>query len=205
MKGAILTISGPSGSGKSSLVKRISKQLNDIYFSVSTTTRKPRDGEVDGVNYFFVDEQSFQKDIHDGMFLEWANVHGNYYGTSLRPILKAIKDQKLVIFDIDVQGHKIAKQKFGNLITSVFITTPSLSSLKERLVQRNLDSAEVIEKRLNNAIQEVTSICEYDYLLINDDLDRASDELLSISKVAKLKASLYDTENFMSHWADEEV
>ena len=104
-----------------------------------------------------------------GFFLEWAKVHDKYYGTSLKPILKELHAGKLVICDIDVQGHKIAREKFGSLITSVFITTPDQKSLKERLISRGTDSSEVIEKRLANAVSEMTRIREYDYVLINDD------------------------------------
>lgn len=202
-KGAILIISGPSGSGKSSLVKSISQNIEDIYFSVSSTTRQKREGEEDGINYHFVDEETFKQDISDGMFLEWARVHGNYYGTSLKPILKAIKEGKLVVFDIDVQGHKIAKAKLENVITSVFITTPSISALKQRLVERGTDTQEVIQRRLNNALSEMTSIQDYDFLLINDQFEKACEELLAIAKVAKLKSSLFDTETIMGQWDDE--
>jgi guanylate kinase len=206
LKGAILVISGPSGSGKSSLVKIVSEKFENVYFSISTTTRKIRDGEINGVNYHFTDVDTFKKDIDDGLFLEWAQVHGNYYGTSLKPIIKAIKDGKLVIFDIDVQGHKIARDKLENVITSVFITTPSLSSLKQRLVDRATDSEEIIARRLNNALCEMTSIHEYDFLLINDDFDKASEELLAISKVETVELSKHpiDEDEFLSwgYWAD---
>ena len=203
MKGAILIISGPSGSGKSTLVRTISSELKNVYFSISTTTRAIREDEIEGVNYHFTDEKTFKQDVEDGLFLEWAQVHGNYYGTSLKPIIKAIKDGKLVIFDIDVQGHKIAKQKLENVITSVFITTPTLSSLKQRLRDRATDKEDVIQRRLSNALYEMTSINEYDFLIINDDFKKASSELLSIAKVAKLKSSLFDIETLISNWDDE--
>ena len=154
-KGAILILSGPSGCGKSTLLKEIYKNIDNYYFSISTTTRTPRAGEQDGVDYYFVSKEDFEKDIEEGNFLEWAKVHDNYYGTSLKPIIEALNDGKLVIFDIDVQGHKIVRKKLNSQVTSVFITTPSLSILKDRLYSRNSDSNEIIEKRLSNAKEEI--------------------------------------------------
>ena len=161
-KGAILIISGPSGCGKSTLLKEVYKDIDDYYFSISTTTRAPREGEVNGVDYFFVTKEEFEKDINNGDFLEYAKVHDNYYGTSLKPINKALEQGKLVIFDIDVQGHEIVRNKLDSIVTSVFITTPSLTLLEERLKARNTDSIEIIEKRINNAEIEVGYIQDYD-------------------------------------------
>ena len=109
MKGQILIVSGPSGSGKSTLLSRLLKEEKDLYFSISTTTRAPRQGEAHGVNYYFTDEKEFKKGIDEGEFLEWACVHNNYYGTSLKPVLRALDAGKIAIFDIDVQGFNIAK------------------------------------------------------------------------------------------------
>ncbi|WP_458699986.1 guanylate kinase [Sulfurospirillum sp. 1307] len=200
MKGSMLIISGPSGSGKSSLMSEMLSQIENVYFSISTTTREIRDGEKDGVNYYYITKEEFEKDIEDGMFLEWAKVHDNYYGTSLKPILKSLYEGKLVVFDIDVQGHKIAREKFGNLITSVFITTPNQEILKERLVKRGTDSQEVIERRLNNAVFEMTRIKEYDYLLINDEFETTLKKLKSIAIAAKCKVSSMDSDEFISSW-----
>lgn len=200
MKGSMLIVSGPSGSGKSSLMSEMLKEIDDVYFSISTTTRDIRDGEVNGVNYYYISKEEFEQDIEDGMFLEWAKVHDNYYGTSLKPILKALHEGKLVVFDIDVQGHKIAREKFGNLITSVFVTTPTQEILKERLTKRGTDSNEVIEKRLNNAILEMTRIKEYDYLLVNDDFKDTLEKLKSIAICAKCKVSSIDSDEFISSW-----
>lgn len=108
-KGAILIISGPSGCGKSSLLKKFYENFSNYYFSISTTTRLPRVGEVHGIDYFFVTKEEFEKDIEEENFLEYANVHNNYYGTSLKPIMKALGEGKLVIFDIDVQGHELVR------------------------------------------------------------------------------------------------
>jgi guanylate kinase len=189
-KGAILILSGPSGCGKSTLLKEVYKDITDYYFSISTTTRASREGEKHGVDYYFVSKEEFEKDIEAGNFLEYANVHGNYYGTSLKPIMKALHENKLVIFDIDVQGHKIVRKKLNDIITSVFITTPSLKELEFRLNNRSTDSKEVIQKRIINAQEEIKSFLKYDYLIINDNLQEASKQLVSIANAARVKSKL---------------
>lgn len=204
MKGNLLVISGPSGSGKSSLMKEVLKTISDTYFSISSTTRAIREGEEDGVNYHFISKEEFEKDIDAGFFLEWAKVHDHYYGTSLKPILKELQKGKLVICDIDVQGHKIAQEKFGHLITSVFVTTPDQKSLQERLMKRGTDSVDVIEKRLANAVSEMTCMNEYDYVVINDDFEMALHTILAIAYASRRKMSLMDTSEFISRWANLE-
>ncbi|MCT7912058.1 guanylate kinase [Arcobacter lacus] len=201
-KGAILIISGPSGCGKSTLLKEVYKNISDYYFSISTTTREPRIGEVNGVDYFFVSKEEFEEDIKKGNFLEYAKVHDNYYGTSLKPIIKALNEGKLVIFDIDVQGHHLVRKKMNDCVTSVFITTPSLKILEERLNNRNSDSLEVIEKRLKNAKKEIEFFDEYDYFIINNNLDNAASELVSIANIARTKAKLFDKEKIVLNWLD---
>lgn len=200
MKGQILIISGPSGSGKSTLLSRLLKEENDLYFSISSTTRAPRQGETDGVNYYFTSEDEFKKGIDADEFLEWACVHGNYYGTSLKPVLKALEDGKIAIFDIDVQGFNIAKSKFAKNITSVFITTASKNELKSRLQNRGSDSAETIEKRLINAVGEMEHILEYDYFLINDDLQNCYENLRVILRSMRLKTSNLDAKEIINKW-----
>lgn len=200
MKGQILIISGPSGSGKSTLLNRLLKEENDLYFSISSTTRAPRQGETDGVNYYFTSEDEFKKGIDADEFLEWACVHGNYYGTSLKPVLKALKEGKIAIFDIDVQGFNIAKSKFAKNITSIFITTASKNELKSRLQNRGTDSAETIEKRLINAVGEMEHILEYDYFLINDDLQNCYENLRGILRSMRLKTSNLDAKKIINKW-----
>ena len=200
MKGQILIISGPSGSGKSTLLGRLLKEENDLYFSISSTTRAPRQGETEGVNYYFISEDEFKKGIDADEFLEWACVHGNYYGTSLKPVLNALKDGKIAIFDIDVQGFNIAKSKFAKNITSVFITTASKNELKSRLQNRGTDSAETIEKRLINAVGEMEHILEYDYFLINDDLQNCYENLRGILRSMRLKTSNLDAKEIINKW-----
>jgi len=204
MKGSILIISGPSGSGKSSLMQELLKTSNDIYFSISTTTREKRVGEIEGINYNYISQEEFQNDIKEGSFLEWAKVHENYYGTSLKPIIKALNDGKLVVFDIDVQGHEIARKKFGNLITSVFLTTPNQKILRQRLEARGTDSKESIDQRISNALEEMRRMKEYDYLLINDKLEETFEKLKSIAEVSRHKISALDTQEFINFWANKD-
>ncbi len=200
MKGGMLIISGPSGSGKSSLMNEMFKKIDDIYFSISTTTRDKRDGEDEGVDYHYISKEEFENDIEEGLFLEWAKVHDNYYGTSLKPILKSLHDSKLVVFDIDVQGHKIAREKFGDAITSVFITTPNQDELSKRLKNRGTDSDEVIEKRINNAVSEMTRVREYNYVLINDNFEKTLDKLTAIAISSRCRVHSINTEEFISSW-----
>jgi guanylate kinase len=203
LNGAILILSGPSGAGKSTIIQEAKDYIGDFYFSVSTTTRAPRAGEKDGVHYHFVDKKSFEKGILKGEFLEYAKVHDNYYGTSLKPVKEALKLGKLVIFDIDVQGHRLAREKLNNYITSAFITPPSLEELQRRLQNRSTDSKEIIKRRIQNAKEEIKAISEYDYLIINDNLQRATKEFIAVANAARLKSSVYNLEEFLLQWFGE--
>ena len=199
-EGKLLVISGPSGAGKSSLINEILKEIDNVYFSISTTTRAKRVGEIDGIDYFFVTKEEFEEDIKKGLFLEWAKVHGNYYGTSLKPVFKAIEEGKLVIFDIDVQGNSSIRERFSDITTSVFVTTPSIKELENRLKNRGTDSKEIIQKRLQNAIEEIKRVDEYDFVLINDDFQKAKEYLLAVAKSAKLKLSKNEIDSFIKEW-----
>lgn len=201
--GAILVLSGPSGAGKSSLINKISDEIGPYYFSISTTTRPMREGEVDGVHYHFVTKEEFLKDIEEEHFLEYALVHGNYYGTSIKPVKNALKEGRLVIFDIDVQGHDAVQKRLADITTSVFITTPSLKELKARLSSRGTDAQEIIEKRIEMAKREVQRISEYDYLVINDNLDAAAEVLVSIAKAARMKIPSITISEFIHAWEAE--
>lgn len=198
--GAILVLSGPSGAGKSSLISKIVDHIGPHYFSISTTTRPMRTGEEDGIHYHFVSEAEFKKDIEAEHFLEYAIVHGNYYGTSIKPVKAALKEGKLVIFDIDVQGHDAVQNRLGDITTSVFVTTPSLKELKQRLDGRGTDGQEIIEKRIHMAKREVQRISEYDFLIINDDLDEAASYLVSIANAARLKVPSLEISRFIQEW-----
>jgi guanylate kinase len=200
--GVVLVLSGPSGAGKSSLINKISDDIGDYYFSISTTTRPMREGEEDGVHYHFVSEEEFKKDIEEDNFLEYALVHGNYYGTSLKPVKQALVEGKLVIFDIDVQGNTAVKDRLGDITTSVFITPPSLSELERRLVNRSTDSQEVISTRIKMAKREIQRTSEYDYLVVNDEIDIAADVLRQIAITARLKIPHDKINAFVQEWED---
>lgn len=200
--GAILVLSGPSGAGKSSLLNEIIDDIGECYFSISTTTRPMRKGEVDGVHYHFVDEKEFTKDIEEELFLEYAFVHGNYYGTSIKPVKEALKDGKLVIFDIDVQGNATIINRLGDITTSVFISPPTLSELKKRLEARSTDARDVIERRINMAKREIQRISEYDFLIVNDDFKEAADTLRIIANAARLKIPGNEINDFVREWED---
>ncbi|WP_324171360.1 guanylate kinase [Sulfurimonas sp.] len=202
--GAILVLSGPSGAGKSTLLNKIINDIGESYFSISTTTRKIREGEINGVHYHFVSEEEFKQDIDDEFFLEYAFVHGNYYGTSLKPVKKALKVGKLVIFDIDVQGNTVVNNRLGDITTSVFISPPTLSILKYRLEARKTDTQEVIDRRVSMAKKEIQRISEYDYLVINDELEIAAETLRTIAKAARLKVPMQDINEFAQRWEDIE-
>ncbi|AQW80850.1 deoxyguanylate kinase / guanylate kinase [Campylobacter pinnipediorum subsp. pinnipediorum] len=200
MKGQILIVSGPSGSGKSTLLNRLFKEEDNLYFSISSTTRPRRNGEREGIDYYFVSEDEFKYGIDNDEFLEWACVHKNYYGTSLKPVLKALNDGKIVVFDIDVQGFCIAREKLKNYITSVFVTTKNKDELEKRLQKRNTDSNETIKNRLTNAAVEMEHISEYDYFLINDDIEKSYMDLLSIVRSMRVKSSIVNIIEVIDNW-----
>lgn len=195
----ILIISGPSGAGKSSLCNELFKHTDNIYFSISSTTRKIREGEIDGVHYNFIKEDEFIKGIKNNIFLEWAKVHNNYYGTQKAQITKALNDNKIVLFDIDIQGQKSIKKHYPNAI-SIFITTPNKSVLESRLKSRALDSQEIIKDRLDFAFSEMQSIENFDFIIINDDFKNAFEGFFSIVKSLKFKNNKNMSENTLRLW-----
>ncbi|RAZ23593.1 guanylate kinase [Campylobacter hyointestinalis] len=203
MSGQILILSGPSGSGKSTLLSRLMSEFDDIYFSISSTTRSIREGEIAGVSYHYISEDEFKRGIDEGKFLEWAQVHKNYYGTSLEPVEAALKAGKIVIFDIDVQGFHLAQKKYGEIITSVFVTTKNRDELKKRLKLRGTDSDEVIENRLFNAATEMAHISEYDYLIINENLEKSYLDLRAIFSSLLVKVENYAVNQVIDDWCNK--
>ena len=178
-QGNLIIVSGPSGAGKSALVGGAMRRLSRIRFSVSFTTRAPRGTETNGVEYFFVDRNAFEKLIREDAFLEWAEVHGNYYGTSKSFVDGVLREGSDVILDIDVQGAQIIREKRPDTI-SIFVMPPSFEILKQRLERRSLDEGLVIRQRLKRACNEIVRYREYDYVIINEDLDSSVLELESI-------------------------
>ena len=199
-QGAILVLSGPSGAGKSTIINAASEEIGDYYFSISTTTRNPRVGEKNGVDYFFVTKENFEEDIKAENFLEYAEVHGNYYGTSLKPVREALAEGKLVIFDIDVQGHRLVRAKMNDITTSAFITPPTLAELEKRLRARCTDDESVIINRVENAKSEIKAVGEYDFIIINDSIEDAARQFIIVAKAARLKQSREDEAKFIAEW-----
>ncbi len=177
--GNLIIVSGPSGAGKSALVGSVLTRVRHVKFSISYTTRAPRGVERDGMEYFFVDRQKFQSLIESDSLLEWAEVHGNYYGTSRKFVDDLLRQGEDVLLDIDVQGADIVRAKRPESI-GIFILPPSYQVLRERLLRRSLDEGVVIEQRLKIARKEINHYKEYDYLIINEDLGSSIQELESI-------------------------
>ena len=179
-KGNLFVISAPSGTGKTTILKRVISELESIVFSVSHTTRAPRIGEKEGVDYFFVEKDTFETMQQQGLFFEWAEVHGNLYGTSSHAVKELTEQGKDVILDIDVQGARQVMDKVREKVFFVFIAPPSLQELEERLANRGTESESVISTRLKNAHDEMKSLEHYDYVIVNEQVDRAVEVLKSI-------------------------
>jgi guanylate kinase len=178
-KGLLFIVSAPSGAGKTTLCQMVVDYFGDIKHSISYTTRISRYGEKDGVDYHFVDKKRFQEMIENNVFLEWAEVHGNMYGTSIRDLEPLLTKGYDVVLDIDVQGARQAKERMKSG-TFIFVLPPSLAVCKERLRKRANNDREEIEKRLENAKMEIKEVRAYDYSIINDDLNSAFEIFKSI-------------------------
>ena len=178
-KGKVFIISAPSGTGKGTIISRILELRKDTALSVSATTRNPREGEVNGVHYHFLTMEDFNNMIGNGQFLEFAEYAGNKYGTPLPPIVEKTEQGINIILEIEVQGFKQVKEKMPEAV-SVFIVPPSLEELERRLRNRGTDDEETIIKRLTIARSELLVSDEYDYIVVNDVVDRAAREIISI-------------------------
>jgi guanylate kinase len=184
----LLILSSPSGAGKTTLTRRLLAAFPDLRFSVSHTTRKPRASEKDGVDYHFVDRDGFEALVKEGAFMEWAEVHGNFYGTSLAEIERARGDAACggVLFDIDYQGARQIRAQVAD-VASVFILPPSMDVLLERLHRRASDDEAVIKRRFEVAKREIEHYALFDYVVVNDDLDRAAETLCGIVRAERAK------------------
>ena len=178
-RGILLVISSPSGAGKTTLARGLAEREH-LEFSVSYTTRVPRAGERDGVDYKFVSDDEFEQMIHRGEFAEWAVVHGNRYGTAIHTVNRALEDGRDYLFDIDWQGGAQIRRQWPDESVLVFVLPPSMAELERRLRRRATDSPEAIARRLAMAKRELEHFAEYDYLVVNDNLETALKELSSI-------------------------
>ncbi|MBR6473322.1 MAG: guanylate kinase [Firmicutes bacterium] len=200
--GKLFIISGPSGAGKGTIANRILEETA-LEFSVSMTTRKPREGEIDGVHYFFVEEETFVKNIEEDGFLEHAQVYGNRYGTPKGPILERLEKGIDVLLDIEMQGALQIRENYPGGVF-IFIIPPSLEELRRRLTNRGTETAEAIELRLSNTITELRYIDKYDYLVVNDDLEEAVERVKSIIIAEHSKVALTPEELVREYTEGEE-
>ena len=192
-KGMLLVISGPSGTGKGTIIEALMKADKSLVFSVSATTRDPRPGEVDGVHYHFMTVEKYNELVEQGAFVEHAQVHGNLYGTLRSEVYSRLERGENVVLDIDVQGalNVIATEKEK---VSIFILPPSLTVLRERLTGRGTETPEAIERRMNNAIWEISQMDNYEYKVINDNLDDAIRTVQAIIEAEKHSSAYYSVE-----------
>ena len=185
--GSIFIVVAPSGAGKTSLVAALLKAAPDVELSVSFTTRAPRAGEIDGQHYHFVSRDAFEAMIAAGDFLEYAEVYGNYYGTSVRWIRERTAAGHDILLEIDWQGARQVREIFAEAV-GIFILPPSLQVLERRLRGRGTDSDEVVERRLAEARAEIALVGEYDYIVVNDEFEQARTDLLAVVRAVQLRA-----------------
>ncbi len=185
-KGFLLVVSGPSGCGKGTVCKELFKRNEELIFSVSVTTRKPRNGEINGVNYFFIHEEKFNNMVENHEFLEYAQVHNNYYGTPKKFVLEKIEKGEVVVLEIDVQGALQVKKAYPEAVF-IFLLPPSMNELKERIIKRGTETEKDINIRMKNAFKEIEFIDEYDYIVINDKVMDAVEKIETIITAEKLK------------------
>lgn len=178
-QGILFVVSSPSGGGKGTLIQRVLKGMPHLGYSVSYTTRAPRTGEVDGCEYFFVTPEKFESMIAEGAFLEWARVHGKLYGTSRQQVSRELRAGRDIILEVDVQGAESVRELIAYSV-SIFILPPSPETLQQRLLARGTDSPEELTLRLRNAPAELNHFKDFDYVIINDEIERAAGQLASI-------------------------
>jgi len=189
-RGLLIILSSPSGAGKTTLARRLQAWDNAIEFSISATTRPPRAGEEHGREYYFHTREEFETMIAEGAMLEHAEVFGNLYGSPLGPVDRAVQNGKDVLFDVDWQGgQQIRNSTLGKHVLSVFLLPPSIQELERRLVSRQQDARDVIEKRMAESRDEISHWPEYDYVLVNDDLDQSEEKLKTIITAERMRLS----------------
>jgi guanylate kinase len=197
-RGIMLVLSSPSGAGKTTLTRELLRKDENVSLSVSVTTRERRPSEIDGVHYQFVSKRRFEAMRDADELLEWAEVHGNYYGTPREPVEQALSEGRDVLFDIDWQGTRQLLEKMRDDVVTVFVLPPTAAELKARLERRAEDSAAIIKQRLQNALEEIAHWREYDYILVNRDLNKSFPRLQAILTAERLKqVKMLDIENFV--------
>lgn len=184
--GLLIVLSGPSGAGKGTLCQELRKEMPHLHYSVSVTTRPPRPGEVEGVNYHYITKEKFEQMLANNEFLEWAKVYDNYYGTPKKKVMEVLERGEDIILEIDIQGAMQIKKQFPEGVF-IFIVPPSLQELEKRIIKRGTDSAEVIKKRLSCVLDELSYVSEYDYIVVNDEVPKAVEKLKAIIVAEKCR------------------
>lgn len=187
-RGILFVVSSPSGGGKGTLIQRCLKNVPNLSYSVSFTTRAPRNGEVNGREYFFVTPDKFEEMVAAGEFLEWAHVHGKRYGTSREQVVREISEGRDIILEVDVQGAASVRSLMADSV-SIFILPPSFEILRQRLQARGTDSPEELDLRLRNAPTELKDYSAFQYLIVNDDADRAAEQMIAIVQAERARLS----------------
>lgn len=195
-QGLLIVISGPSGAGKGTICEGLLNKNKSLCLSISCTTRAPRPGEVDGVNYFFINKENFETMIADDKLLEYAKVYDNYYGTPKPFVDDKLSNGQDVVLEIDIQGALQIKEKYPRGVL-IFVVPPGLSMLKERLLKRGTDSEEIINKRLKCVCEELNNIKKYDYLIVNETVEASIEQVESIIIAEKCRPFNFDIGKFM--------
>jgi guanylate kinase len=202
-KGLLIVVSGPSGAGKGTICKALLEKHDDLFISVSATTRQPRVGEVDGVNYHFTTKEDFLKRVEQKDFLEYAEVYGNYYGTPKSKVEEMLESGKNVILEIDIQGALKVKENFKEGVF-IFILPPSMEELKQRIIKRGSETPESLMRRFKSAYQEINYISKYNYAVVNDIVDVAVSKIEGIitaekCRVDRIKDTILDSKEGLIH------
>lgn len=186
--GILIVLSGPSGTGKGTICRELLRNYPNLHYSISATTRQPREGEIDGINYWFISHEKFRQMINDNEFLEWAEVYGNYYGTPRDYVMDLLNNGKNVILEIDTQGAMQIKNKFPQAVF-IYIVPPSLDELANRIHKRGTESIDVIKRRLGCVRSELSYVNNYNYIVVNDEVSKAVEQIQAIISAEKCHVS----------------
>jgi len=200
-KGLLIVVSGPSGAGKGTICKEVLSRRDDIFVSTSATTREPRKGEVEGVNYFFITREDFVKKIEEEAFIEYAEVYTNLYGTPKDTVLEKLNKGENILLEIDIQGALQVKKRYPEGVF-IFILPPSMKELKNRIIGRGSETPESLERRFSSAYEEIEFVNQYDYYIINDQVKKAADLMESIIDAERCKV-IEDIEDIVKMFKEE--